>query len=193
MLTNKIISIIGGILCNITRINNRFISKYQLSRLAKSGKGCNINGPGYFTYNHIELGNGVHIGTNCTLMAAESKIIIGDNVILGRHSYLIGGNHRFDVIGQTIKSIHEKRPQDDADIIIDEECWLGANCIILKGVHIGRGCVIGAGSIVTKDVPPYSIYTNKGIRRRFTSEQIIEHERLLYPESRRLLKDNIPG
>lgn len=69
-------------------------------------------------------------------MAAESKIVIKDNVVFGPHIFLIGGDHRFDIVGRTIKSIREKRPQDDADIIIDEECWIGANCIILKGVHI---------------------------------------------------------
>ena len=113
-------------------------------------------------------------------MAAESRIIIKDNVLFGPHTILIGGDHRFDIVGQPIRTILKKRPQDDADIIIDEECWIGANSIILKGVHIGRGCVIGAGSIVTRNVPPYTIYTNKGTRPRFTPEQIAEHERVLY-------------
>ena len=167
----------------IRRAANSCQSTYQLSKIYKKGKGCHINEPGYFTYSQIELGTGVHIGKDCVLMAAESKIIIKDNVVFGPHIFLIGGNHRFDIVGRTIKSIHEKRPQDDADIIIDEECWLGANCIVLKGVHIGRGCVIGAGSIVTKDIPPYTIYTNKGLRPRFTEEQIKEHERLLYNDS----------
>lgn len=52
----------------------------------------------------------------------------------------------------------------------------------MKGVHIGRGSIIGAGSIVLKDIPSYSIYVNKVepiIRKRFTSEEIMEHERKL--------------
>lgn len=171
---------IGRIVSFIRRAANSCQSAYQLSKIVQKGTGCHINGPGYFSYGQIELGKGVHIGIGCTLMAAESRIIIKDNVLFGPHIFLIGGDHRFDIVGRTIKSIHEKRPQDDADIVIDEECWLGANCIILKGVHIGRGCVIGAGSIVTKDVPPYTIYTNKGIRPRFTSEQISKHEQILY-------------
>ncbi|MDE6575372.1 MAG: acyltransferase [Muribaculaceae bacterium] len=171
---------IGRFIQFIRRAANSCQSSYQLSLIKQKGKNCHINGPGYFTFDHIQLGNGVHIGTGCTLMAAESRIIIRDNVIVGRHSHIIGGDHRFDIVGKTIKSIHEKRPQDDADIIIDEECWIGANCIILKGVHIGRGCVVGAGSIVTKDIPPYTIYTNKGKRPRFSQEQIAEHERIIY-------------
>lgn len=180
MRMNSLRIIIGHLVNFLRRVANGCQSSYQLSKIATKGTGCHINGPGYFTYNHIELGNNVHIGIGCTLMAAESRIKIADNVILGRYSFLIGGDHRFDIVGRTIKSIHEKRPQDDADIIIDEECWIGANSIILKGVHIGRGCVIGAGSIVTRNVPPYTIYTNKGTRPRFTPEQIAEHERVLY-------------
>lgn len=171
---------IGSLINYIRRAANSCQSAYQLSKIAKKGSECHINGPGYFTYNNIELGNGVHIGTGCTLMCAESKIKIKDFAIIGRHSFLIGGDHRFDIVGKAIKFIHDKRPQDDADIIIGEECWIGANCIILKGVNIGRGCVIGAGSIVTKSISPYTIYTNRGSRARFTPEQIIEHEKLVY-------------
>ncbi len=177
---NAIKITIGRFVNFIRRASNSCQSSYQLSRIAKAGRGCHINGPGYFTYKNIEFGNGVYIGKDCVLMCAESKIIIKDNVVFGPHIFLIGGDHRFDIVGRTIKSIREKRPQDDADIIIDEECWIGANCIILKGVHIGRGCVIGAGSIVTKNIPPYTVYTNKGMRPRFTQEQIKEHERILY-------------
>lgn len=83
-------------------------SAYQLSKIVKWG--CHINGPGYFTYNHIEFGNGVYIGKDCVLMAAESKIVIKDNVVFGPYIFLIGGDHRFDIVGRTIKSIREKRP-----------------------------------------------------------------------------------
>lgn len=172
--------LVGGCIYFFRRVFNRLISEYQLSKIANKGNGCYINGPGYFTPENITLGNNVHIGYTCTLLASDAKIIIKDNVILGRFSFLISGNHRFDVVGTPIKDVHEKRPQDDADIVIDEECWIGANVIILKGVHVGRGCVIGAGSIVTKDIPPYTIFTNKGSKPRFTPQQITEHEDKLY-------------
>lgn len=73
-------------------------------------------------------------------------------------------------------------PENDKDVIIEDGVWVGCNVTILKGVHIGKGSVIAAGSIVTKDVPPYSIVGGnpaKVIKFRFTEEQIKEHERIL--------------
>lgn len=176
---NKIFIIIGRYVSIATRILNRAVATYQLSKISNKGN-CYINGPGYFTYKNIFLGRNVYLGVNTTFMAAESRIIIKDNVVFGPHCFIIGGNHRYDVVGTLIIDVHEKRPQDDGDVVIDEDCWIGTNVIILKGVHIGRGCVIGAGSIVTKPIPPYSIFTNNGLRPRFAPEQIAEHERLLY-------------
>lgn len=92
------------------------------------------------------------------------------------------GNHRVDVIGRYMIDVKEKREEDDKDIIIGNDVWIGMNAIILKGVHIGDGCVIGAGSIITKDVPPYSIVTNTiklCIRPRFTEEEVQLHKTIL--------------
>ena len=96
-----------------------------------------------------------------------------------------GGDHRIDIIGRYIDTItdEEKLPENDQDICIEGDNWIGMNVTILKGVTIGRGSVIGAGSVVTKSLPPYSVCAGvpcKVIKRRFTIEQIIEHEKKLY-------------
>lgn len=65
--------------------------------------------------------------------------------------------------------------QYDQDVIIENDVWCGANVTILKGVTIGRGSIIAAGSVVTKDVPPYSIAGGlpcKVIKRKWSIEQI---------------------
>ena len=73
----------------------------------------------------------------------------------------------------------EKKPENDADIVIHDDVWIGSGSIILKGVVIGTGSVVGAGTIVTKSVPPYTIITNPGMRDRFTEDEIKAHEQIM--------------
>ena len=71
----------------------------------------------------------------------------------------------------------------NGEVRIKKGAFIGLRTIICNSVVIGERAIVGAGSIVTKDIPPYTIYTNKGLRPRFTEEQIKEHERLLYNNS----------
>ena len=108
--------------------------------------------------------------------------MIGDNVMFGPNVMIATGNHRFDVVGVYMADVKEKRKEDDEDVLIENDVWIGMGSIILKGVHIGEGSIVGAGTIVTKDIPPYSIVTNKvamNIRQRFTQEQVEQHKRKL--------------
>ena len=71
---------------------------------------------------------------------------------------------------------------DQYDIVVEDDVWIGHGAIILTPARIGRGAIVAAGSVVTKDVPPYAIVGGvpaKLLRMRFTPEQIEEHERLL--------------
>lgn len=75
-----------------------------------------------------------------------------------------------------------KDPDNDQDVIIEGDNWIGMNTTILKGVTIGRGCIVAAGAIVTKSTPPYSIVAGvpaKVIKMRFSEEDIIRHESAL--------------
>lgn len=94
--------------------------------------------------------------------------------------FLLGGNHGSKAIttypyGPRIyHSGGGEAPKWKVDITIEDDVWIGYEALILQGVKIGRGSIIGARSVVTKDVPPYSVYAgNKILRKRF-SEDIIE-------------------
>jgi len=66
----------------------------------------------------------------------------------------------------------------DGRVVIEDDTWIGANTLILKNVRIGEGSIIGAGSVVTKDIPPYSIAVGnpaKVIKQRFTNEELVRH------------------
>lgn len=172
----------------IFNVISRGIYKYlfmpfRKSMLAECGSNVYIGKGGSFIFKNIYIGNNVSIGQNATFMCALAKIIIKDNVMFGPHVFIITGSHRTDVIGKFMIDVKEKLPENDKDVIIEEDVWIGANAIILRGVTIGRGSIVAAGSIVTKDIEPYSIYAGvpaRKIKSRFNQEQISEHEELLY-------------
>ncbi len=96
-----------------------------------------------------------------------------------------GGDHRYDIVGRFIDTIkdEEKLPENDQDILFEGNNWIGMNVIILKGVKIGKGAIIAAGSVVTKNVPPYSIFggvPGRVLKYRFTEKQILEHEKHIH-------------
>lgn len=133
-------------------------------------------------YHRISLGDDVFIGERSMFYGAVKGIRIGNKVMFGPAVTILGGDHRFDVIGQYMWDVTEKLAENDQEVVIDDDVWVGAGAIILKGVHIGRGSVIGAGSIVTRSIPPYSIYTGSPaprVRERWNSEQITAHNTLL--------------
>ncbi|EKD48281.1 MAG: acetyltransferase [uncultured bacterium] len=96
---------------------------------------------------NIEIGDDVFIGRN-NLFQSRDKIIIGKHVNISGYSFFLTGSH--DVRSSDFKSIY-------APIKIGDYVWIGTNCTILPGVTIGDGAVIGAGSVVTKDIPSYKI------------------------------------
>ena len=155
------------------------ISYYQKGLFKKCGKNVSINQNGIFTYETISIGDDVFIGANAVIQSRYAEVIIGSHVALGPGVNIYGANHDFKSVGKYMSELTEPPKKN---IIIEDDCWIGANVIILKGVHIGKGSVIGAGTILSYDIPPYSIvYGDKKniIKRRFTDEQILEHENLL--------------
>ena len=156
--------------------------EYQKSCFKKIGKGTYIGKNCIFTPKNIEIGDDTYIGPNCVFQSSYGTIQIGSHVMFGPGVHIHGGNHRFNEIGRYIKDASLKRQGDDGKIVIEEDCWIGANAIILSNVTIGKGTVIGAGSIVTKDVPQYSIYTGAPackVRERFSKNDLERHIRQL--------------
>ena len=88
------------------------------------------------------------------------------------------------LVGLSLRLLISSRLNDIEDVIIDEDCCVGANVILLSGTHLKRGCIVGAGAVVNKEYPPYSVVAGvpaKIIASKFTLEQIIKHEQKLYP------------
>lgn len=148
------------------------IMPFKKAQLKKCGKKVYIGKNSNIYYKNVSLGNSVSIGQNSEFMCTRAEIIIGDHVMFGPHVFLITGGHRIDLKNRYMDTIgnDEKLPENDKDIVIKGDNWIGANAVILKGVTVGEGAVIAAGAVVTKDVEPYSIVGGvpaKLIRMRF--------------------------
>ena len=172
---------------------NRFVvTPVKLNAMGGFGKNVNI-GPGFKMYGskNIEIGSDVSIGDQCLFMSTRAKIKVGDHTMFGPRVTMITGGHRINVIGRYMKSIKddEKLPEDDRDIVLEGDNWVGADALILRGVTIGRGAVVAAGALVTRDVSKYSIVGGvpaKVIKMRFSEAQIKEHiERLSTKNNKR--------
>ena len=116
------------------------------------GKNVNIERMAFFGRGYdIEIGDNSGIGINCTV---PPTIVIGKNVMMGPNCYFFAHNHRFDRVD--IPMI-EQGFLPSANFIIEDDVWLGRGVMVLPGRTIKKGSIIGAGCILTKDFPEYSI------------------------------------
>ena len=120
---------------------------------AKIGKGVVIY-PGVW----ITPGRNLVIGDNVdlakdVLITTSGGVFIGQRTLIGYRTQILSINHSIPPIGEPFPISGDK----GNPIHIEEDVWIGANCIILAGVKIGKGAVIGAGSVVTKDIPENAI------------------------------------
>ena len=110
---------------------------------------------------NIYIGHDVYLGPGATLLTTRAEIHIGDYVMSGPNLTVITGDHRTDILDRPMMMLtdEDKLPENDQDVVIGDDVWMGSGVTILKGVHVADHCVIAAGAVVTKDVgPDYSIW-----------------------------------
>jgi len=120
----------------------------------KKGKGVRIHSTASLRCGeNIYLGNNSHINQYCCIWASNnSKIVLGDNLLMGPGVKIFSSNH-----GTKRKDLMNVQEWIEKDVVIGSDVWLGAGAVIVPGVTIGDGAIVAAGSIVTKDVPVYSV------------------------------------
>ena len=149
-----------------------YIKKYRLNFVDKTfiaAANCQIS-------KDFKAGAYSYVGPDSTIYP---KVTIGKYTMLANDVHVLGGDHRFDIVGTPI--IFSGRGEL-RETIIGDDVWIGAHTIIMSGVRIGNGAIIAAGSVISRNVAPYSIVGghNKLIRMRFECQEAIAlHEEML--------------
>ena len=133
---------------------------------------------------HCEYGKNIHVGSqviinmNCTFVD-NNRIDIGNRVLIASDVKMYTATHSTD------PSVRNYSPNSDPDfwcqtyskpIRIEDEVWIGGGAILLPGVTIGRGSVIGAGAVVTRDIPPYCVAVGNPCRVIKKINKVFPHE-----------------
>lgn len=115
---------------------------------AEIGDNCYIETPFHANWGgkHVHFGNHVYANFNLTLVD-DTDIFIGDHVMIAPNVVLTSGTHPIH------PDLRIKQAQYNLPIHIKNNVWLGAGCLVMPGVTIGENTIIGAGSVVTKDIP----------------------------------------
>ena len=127
--------------------------------LAQIGEGSFIQGPVFFHYGkHTSIGTNVFINFNFTVQD-DAEVTIGDDCNFGPGVTIVTPMH--PMLPDERKVMLDERGERKhlcwaKPVHIGSDCWFGASVTVCPGVTIGEGCVIGAGAVVTKDIPPYS-------------------------------------
>jgi maltose O-acetyltransferase len=136
-------------------------------------KGCYLMSPA-----GIEIGHHVSINHHATL-SGQGRLVIGNYVLIGPNCNVLTSNHGFSDWKKPIliQSVCV------GPITIEDDVWLGANVVVLPNVKIGRGAIVGANAVVTKDVEAYSIVGGvpaKLIKYRFPAEEIEQARNIMF-------------
>ncbi len=139
-----------------------------VKELLGKSEGAMINPPFYCDYGtHIEVGKNFFANYNCTILDV-AKVKIGDNCLFAPNVSIYTAGHPVHPVARNSAYEFGK------EVTIGDNCWIGGNSVICPGVHIGNNVVIGAGSVVTKDIPDWSIAAGNPCR---VLRQITEADR----------------
>lgn len=158
-------------------------TKYMKEVFAACGDGCYIELPFRANWggHHVHFGNNVYANSNLTLVD-DGNIFVGDCVMFGPNVTIATANHPIE------PSLRKRALQYNKDVYIGDNVWLGAGATVVPGVHIGSDSVIGAGSVVTKDIPEGVVAVGNPCR---VLRAIGEHERKYFYRDERIDWENI--
>ena len=183
-----------GIISNLLAFKHCMMP--SLSDFGSAGKNSKVAFPVY-----ISSVKTVHLEDNTVLRGGVSiqnnkneHVFIKKYTVISRDVTIVTNNHRSTVgLPQCLLSASHIN-DTSRNLTIGEDVWVGTKATILSGGDLGRGCIVGACSVVTKPVPPYALVVGspaKIVGVTFTIDQIMEHEKALYPASERMSREEL--
>ena len=149
------------------------------------GEGSFLQGPITFHYGiHTRIGKRCFFNFNTTVQD-DAEVVIGDDCNFGPNLTIVTPMHPMlpdERKLYRLPSGEEKRLCYAKPVVIESDCWFGANVVVCPGVTVGQGCVIGAGSVVTRDIPPNSFAAGNPCRviRSLSDADSIRHKKELF-------------
>lgn len=173
----------------------RRLRMYLLRPLFGShGRGFMFDPDGLYSFQNIHAGDQVNLGYQPILTATRSDIRIGSHVMFGPQVLVLGGGHNTTKVASFTIEVQEKTANDDLGVVIEDDVRVGARAVLLRGVTLGRGTIVGAGSVVNRSTPPYAIVAWTPARTgrfRWDVDTILAHEAALYPPDHRLSRESL--
>ena len=171
-------------------LRDTILNSYYTSRLGYCGKNVVLRNPNAYTrLSRMYMYDNTSLFEGFNFISYTGKFIMKQNSGAAQNLTIVTGNHH-RVLGVWMKSASINRLYDEEkDVVVEEDVWIGINVTLLSGVTVGRGATIGAGAVCTLNVPPYAIMKGnpaKVVGFNYTPEEVIEHEKALYPESERI-------
>ncbi|KSV58943.1 sugar O-acetyltransferase [Acetivibrio ethanolgignens] len=150
---------------------------------AEIGEGCYIEPPLHTNWggHHVHFGKGIYANFNLTLVD-DTHIYVEDYTMFGPNVTVATAGHPI------LPELREKGYQYNAPVYIGRNCWIGAGVVIVPGIRIGDNVVVGAGSVVTKDLPDNVVAVGNPCR---VLREVNEHDREYYFKDRKIDYDNL--
>ena len=146
---------------NTTEVDEEERQRILNELMPNRGENVYLQGPIYFDFGtHISMGDGSYANFNFTVLD-EARVTIGKNVFIGPNVSILTPIHPLRYQERNAfyneKTGNTTNLERAGSVTIGDNCWLGGSVTVCPNVTIGEGCVIGAGSVVTRDIPPHSL------------------------------------
>ena len=166
-----------------------YISGYNKKEFEHIGDHCIIGPECILVPQNMYIEDYVIIQGRNNFISYKGKLVIKKYSVISSSCIIVPSNHILSVGVPFYLNAISHVGDEDHTIVINEDVWIGAGCKLLPKSSFGRGCIVGTGSVVTKDIPPYAVVAGcpaKIIAVKFSKTDIISHEKKIYPRNERL-------